>query len=301
VNPKIGLVGVGPWGRHILRDLNSLGAEVHAVARSPESIARARDGEARSIVDDPEKLPADCDAYVIANRTTSHLDAIEPLLPRGRPMFVEKPIAPDVARVKRLPDYARERIFIMHKWRYHPGVLEMQRIAASGDYGPVEGLRTFRLGWGNPHRDANSLWILAPHDFSIALQILGEVPTLVTAAPDPADLSGGGAIAHLRTRAGVPFSMELSAGHPSRLRRIMLRCRDALCQLDDSDYAAIRIHKIGETEPRVIRVSDELPLLAELRAFLDHVKGGPAPATGLAEEIKIIEQIARIEAMIRSE
>jgi hypothetical protein len=81
----------------------------------------------------------------------------------------------------------------------------------------------------------------------------------------------------------------------------MLRCRDALCQLDDSDYAAIRIHKIGETEPSVIRVSDELPLLAELRAFLDHVKGGPAPATGLAEEIKIIEQIARIEAMIRSE
>ena len=38
----VGLVGCGRWGRHILRDLVSLGCEVPVVARSDASVARAR-------------------------------------------------------------------------------------------------------------------------------------------------------------------------------------------------------------------------------------------------------------------
>ena len=42
----VGLVGCGNWGRHILRDLVSLGCEVPVVVRSQESKARAREGGA---------------------------------------------------------------------------------------------------------------------------------------------------------------------------------------------------------------------------------------------------------------
>lgn len=293
---QIGLVGVGPWGAHILRDLKSLGAIVHAVARSSSSIERARKGGAESIVAAPEALP-ECEGYVIANRTLSHLDAIEALLPRERPIFCEKPIGSDVARVKRLPPAARRLVFIMHKWRYHPGVLELARIARSEEYGPAEGLRSMRLGWGNPHADTDSLWVLAPHDLSIALEIFGAVPSVVSAAPDPLDPDKG-AIAHLRTSGGAPCTIEVSFGHPVRLRRIALRCRDALCQLDDSDFGVISVHRPGEAAPRQVKVADDMPLLAELRAFVDHVRGGPPPKSSLDEEIAIIEAIARIEAMI---
>lgn len=293
---KIGLVGVGPWGRHILRDLRSLGAAVHAVARSPDSIERAREGGAASIVNSQEQLP-ECDGYVVANRTISHLDAIEALLPRGRPIFCEKPIAADVERVKRLPSEAYKLVFIMHKWRYHPGVIELARIAQSGEYGPVEGLRTLRLGWRNPHACTNTLWVLAPHEISIALSVLGEIPTLVSAAPDPMDADAGG-VAHLRSAAGAPFVTEFSFGHPKPLRRIMLRCRDAVCVLGDSDYAALAVHRNREASPHIVGLSDEMPLLRELRVFLDHLGGGPAPLTPLADEICIIETLAEIEAMI---
>ncbi len=292
----IGLVGVGPWGKHVLRDLRALGATVHAVARSAESIARAKDGGAASIVETPELLPR-CDGYVIANQTTSHLDAIDVLLPRGTPIFCEKPISSDVERVKRLPREAHDLIFIMHKWRYHPAIIELARIARSEEYGPVKGLRTYRVGWGNPHPDTNSLWILAPHEMSIALTILGELPALVSATPDPTDADGGG-VAYMRTSGGVNFTTEFSSGHPLALRRVVLCCRDATCQLDQSDYGLIIVHRPNEKTPQHIRVSDDMPLLAELRAFVEHVRGGPPPMSSLSDEIEIIKTLAQIEALI---
>lgn len=295
---EIGLVGVGPWGKHILRDLRALGARVHAVARSPQSVGRARAGGAASIVEDPELLPRSCAGYVIANRTVSHLDAIEALLPRGRPMFVEKPLGVDLERIGALPREAHDLVFVMHKWRYHAGVVELARIARSGEFGAPLGLRTFRAGWGNPHDDVSALWILAPHDFSIALAILGEVPRVVTAAADPIG-AGDGAVAHLRTRTGLPVTMEVSAAHPANLRRILLRCRDAVCQLDSGDYAAIKVKRVDDGRADTIAVSEEMPLLAELRAFLAHLDGGPAPATSLSEEIEIVTEIAAIATLVR--
>ena len=297
---KIGLVGVGPWGAHILRDLRALGAVVHAVARSPQSIERAKAGGAASIVASPDGLPAGCEGYVVANRTLSHLDAVEQLLLRGRPIFVEKPLTSDVPRAKRLPEEAHRLVFVMHKWRYHPGVIELARIAASGELGPVEGLRTFRLGWGTPHLDTSCLWALAPHELAISLAILAEAPRPIAAWQDALTRGEAAAVAHLKTRTGVPVTFEVSPSHPTKLRRIMLKCRDALVQLDDSNYGVVAAWPIGAREPQLIRVGDELPLFGELRAFVEHVRGGPPPMTALHEEIEIIETIARIEALAAS-
>jgi predicted dehydrogenase len=292
----IGLVGLGPWGAHILRDLRSLGATVHAAARFPESIERGRIGGAASIVDAPDKLPP-CAGYVVANQTVQHLDAIEALLPRGRPIFVEKPIGTDVERTKRLPASAHDLVFVMHKWRYHPGVLELARIASSGEYGPVQGLRTMRLSFGAPHRDVSTLWILAPHDLSIALEIFGEAPQLICAIADP--MAPGGAIAHLRTQAGVPITIELSSGHPKPYRNMLMRCRDAILTLDSANYEVIEVRRIDDGTTSMIKLDNTMPLLAELRRFIEHIEGGPPPVTSLAEEIKIIETIASIESMTR--
>jgi predicted dehydrogenase len=272
---------------------------VHAAVQTSESRARAETGGAASIVEAPAALPAQCAGFVVANRTVSHLDAIEALLPRGLPIFTEKPIGVDVARARRLPDAAHQLVFVMHKWRYHPGVIELARIAASDEYGPVEGLRLYRLGWGDPHVDVNATWVLAPHDLSIALHILGETPDLVSASVDPMGPQMAGAIAHLRTRAGIPVTIEVSSAHPSPMRRIMMRCRDAVCQLDSVDYGAVTIARFDEAKPRVIRVADDMPLLAELRAFVEHLRGGSPPVTALRDEIDIISRIADIESAIR--
>jgi predicted dehydrogenase len=296
--PVIGQIGVGNWGRHILRDLKSLGATVHAVARDETSIERARNGGAASIVGRLEDLPA-CDGFVIANRTIDHLDAAKRLLPRGRPIYVEKPLSPDVAAVRKLDPKAWGLLFVMHKWRYHPGVLELARIARTGEFGLPTGLRTFRLGGVLPHTDVQPIWILMPHDLSIALEILGEVPKARSASRDPLTEKGGGVIAHFSAREdSIPIAVEVSAGHPQNLRRIVLACETAVCELRDEDYDTIHIARRDaptKDHPLKRKVAGDMPLYEELRAFLGFVAGGPPPHTSLAEEVRIIEAIQAIQ------
>ena len=287
----IGLVGVGPWGRNILRDLRSLGVTVHAVARSVASVANAKEGGAASVTDHPDDLPP-CDGYVVAVRTVSHLDVIDRLLPRGRPIFCEKPLSDDLARIEALPAAAQDLVFTMHKWRYHPGVLEIARIARANELGQVIALRTFRAGWSDGHPDTTPFWILAPHEISIAREILGEVPQPV-AAFSAAQSAKDGVIARYRTQEGVPFTFEVSARHPINLRRIILTCEDGVCTLDASDYGAILVQREGDAEPSRRPVSTAMPLLAELEAFVAHVAGGRAPKTALHEEIEMIRALTR--------
>jgi len=301
-SPVIGLVGVGAWGRHILRDLRSLGAIVHAAGRHETSVQNAKQGGAASVVDDPRDLPAECEGFVIANRTVEHLGAIEALLPRGLPIFSEKPLCPDLAAARRLPPSAERLVFVMHKWRYHPAVLELARIAAQEEFGPVVGLRTMRVGPDVPHSDVNAVWVLVPHDLSIALEILGEVPRLVSNLPDPLTPSGGGAISRLTARNGaVGVVIEISSGHARPLRRITLACRDAVCELSDERYNVVEIRRRGaprDAAPIERTVGNEMPLLEELRTFLAFLSGGPEPKTCWRDELKILEVIEGVQASL---
>jgi predicted dehydrogenase len=171
----VGLVGCGNWGRLILRDLVALGCEVTVASPSDESRQRALEEGAIATVADAAALP-DVAGIVVATPTITHADVLEVLLPRDVPMFCEKPLAPDPVRAWDLARRAADRLFVMDKWRYHPGVEELARIARSRELGPVVGLRTTRAQMGCPHDDVDTAWILAPHDLSIGLEILGSLP-----------------------------------------------------------------------------------------------------------------------------
>src|SRR5688572_28234277 len=92
---RIGLIGCGAWGRHILRDLKQCGAIVHVVAPSETSRQNAVAHGADSIVARHADLPP-VDGYVVAAPTSLHAAIIEELLPSGRPIYTEKPLTADV-------------------------------------------------------------------------------------------------------------------------------------------------------------------------------------------------------------
>jgi len=138
----VGLVGCGNWGRHILRDLVSLGCEVPVVARSPESIARAeKGGGASKVVTDTGSFPA-LDGVVVATPTSTHAAVLDEVLEREVSVFCEKPLTDDPSAARQLAERAPDRLFVMDKWRYHPGVLELaaiareRRLGGSREYGP---------------------------------------------------------------------------------------------------------------------------------------------------------------------
>jgi predicted dehydrogenase len=290
--PRVALAGCGRWGRHILRDLLSLGCEVPVVARSEASRARASEGGATAIAADLESLGA-LDGIVVATPTSTHAEVVEEALGMGVPVYVEKPLTADVESARRLAAAAPERLFVMDKWRYHPGVKELARIARSGELGAVVGIHARRVTLGHRYSDVNTVWIHAPHDLAIALEILGEVPAPRSAVPELV----AGELAGLTAVLGVSpwFVIEVSTLAPGHRRELRLVCEDGVAQLDGGHAEHVAVGRAGSIDEEGIErrpVDGEQPLLAELRAFVEHLNGGPAPLSSAADGALIVERVA---------
>jgi predicted dehydrogenase len=300
VSGQIGLVGCGAWGRYILRDLGSLGRSVAVVARSELSSATAHAGGATTVVRSIEELP-EVDGIVVATPTSTHAAVVSEALERGVPVFVEKPLTDDPEAADRLASAAPERLFVMDKWRYHPGIQLLAGIARDGELGRVIGLRTTRNGWGNPHRDVDAIWILAPHDLSIALEVLGALPEPRMAV---ADSSNGYATGLVGFLGGEPWhAVEVSSRAIVRRREIALVCEQGIAVLSDGYDDRVQIvratdpHDPTMPEPEARPISTEFPLLRELRVFVEYLGGGSPPRSSAAEGAAIVRAISDLRRL----
>ncbi|MEW9836525.1 Gfo/Idh/MocA family protein [Mesorhizobium marinum] len=298
--PHVGLIGCGGWGKLILRDLKALGATVTCVAPGETSRANARAHGADVIVSSVAELPA-VDGAVVATPSDSHGEVLLGLLPRNVPLFVEKPLTSDLASAQRLAAMASGRIFVMDKWRYHAGIDRIARYARSGEIGDVLGLRLFRLGWSMTHNEVDPIWNLLPHDLSICLHILGEVPPVDAAFSDALGPASSGLVAMLGRRGGPRVVIETSAHHPVNRRSVILACTAGTVTLNGSldDHLILRQGTPDDLDAPEIKVffENEMPLKAELAAFLRHLRGGPPPMSSVAEGALVVERVCEIGRM----
>jgi len=300
---RIGLIGCGAWGRHILRDLKTCGGAVHVVAPSEQSRQNAVAYRADSIVGNLADLPA-VDGYVVAAPSSRHADIIETLLPMGRPIFTEKPMTTDRASAHRIAEAAGDRVFVMHKWRYHPGIERMRRELAAGAVGELLGVHIQRWGWGCPHADVNAIWTLIPHDLSIVLHWLGDIPPVRSIQPRLARSIDGGLIAHLGEAGGPPLVIDMSIVAPEHRRSFTIIGSRATLELRDSYDTAIHVRRglpaSASATEETIEIGHDMPLLLELQAFVAYLDGGPPPMSSACEGRLIVERTAEIEGAARS-
>ncbi|MBI4446861.1 MAG: Gfo/Idh/MocA family oxidoreductase [Acidobacteria bacterium] len=293
----IALVGCGEWGKYILRDLRTLGCEVLVVARSPESRLRATEGGALAIFDSARALPK-VDGVVIASSIAHHAVAVEEFLDRGVPLFVEKPLTSDPAVAARLAESGKDRLFVMDKWRYHPGIEMLARIAQSGELGRLVGLHTVRLGWGESDKE-DPVWRLAPHDLAIALEVLGTIPRPRSAVALMTKGMASGLIGILGSKPW--FALEVSARHPERRREVRLHCQDGMAVLPDAYSPHIELTRYAENrnegEPMRIPISGELPLLRELHTFVKYLEGGPRPRSSALEGAAMVDVLSKLREL----
>jgi predicted dehydrogenase len=295
---RIGLIGCGPWGANILRDLQTLGCEVLVVARSSSSAARAEAGEATVVVRSIGELDKYvCDGYVVTTEATNHAHALRELISRGKPIFVEKPIVTTVSDVEDLAAQKTDLIFVMDKWRYHPGVKVLAELAGSGSLGDVYGIRTRRNQWGNPHPDCDSPWTLLPHDLAIVEELIGGIPALNGVEFDASPTEVFGVVARFGTRPWVVVECFSRAPRPER--EVLVLGSKGTAVLGNGYSEEVLHFSNGVVEPKHIPAAGEWPLLAELREFVGYLGGGRAPRSTFNDGARHVRVIAEILAWSR--
>jgi predicted dehydrogenase len=107
----------------------------------------------------------------------------------------------------------------------------------------------------------------------------------------------GGEIAGLTAVLGDSpwLVVEISTLAPAHRRELRLVCEQGVAQLDGGYAEHVVVARAGKIEEDAVErrpVTGELPLLAELRAFVEHLQGGPPPRSSAADAVTIVERVA---------
>lgn len=183
---RIAVVGYGYWGPNLARNFHQLqGAELaYVVDQNADARARAHRLYGCKTAERLDDILTDplLDAVVIATPARTHYTLARMALDAGKHLFVEKPLTMDVSEGEQLVAHARHSgltLMVGHVFEYNPAVAYIKQMIASGDLGDLFYLYSRRVNLGRLQSDVNALWSIAPHDISIALHLLGQMPEAV--------------------------------------------------------------------------------------------------------------------------
>lgn len=184
---KIGVVGCGYWGPNLVRNFRSLpDCNMKMMCDlSDERLKHLKSlyPEIKGEKDFHHMLNgAGLDAVVVATSVKFHFPMAKASLLAGKHTLIEKPMAGSSAECEELVEIARQMglvLMIGHTFMYSPAVTKIKEIVDSGDLGEIRYISARRLNLGLFQKDINVAWDLAPHDISIILHIMGELPVSV--------------------------------------------------------------------------------------------------------------------------
>jgi predicted dehydrogenase len=168
----------------------------------------------------------------------SHASLAVRVLEAGKHCFVEKPLAQSVADAERAveaADRSGKVLMVGHLLQYHPGVVKLKELAASGELGDVQYIYGNRLNLGQLRADENALWSLGAHDVSVVLHLAGEEPSELSARgesyvrPGVEDVVFG----FMRFPSGLAAHLHLSWLDPHKERRFTVVGAKKMATFDD--------------------------------------------------------------------
>ena len=318
--PRTALIGCGRWGRNIARVLNSLGAL--EVIVDPEAALLAPYAAELGVRVSPDLDAAIADgiqAVAIAAPAVDHARLAIRALRAGKPVFVEKPLALELADAQAVAATAVDQnlpLMVGHLLQYHPAFVTLKRLIAEGAIGDVRHITSNRLNPGAIRTEENALWSMAPHDFSMILGLIGEEPSDVSALPvrvvNPAIPDQY--FVQLGFPNGITAQVNVSWLSPYKEHKLtVLGTKGALVFHDTAPDRARKLViyrnyiDMSAEAPRFVKSDGEPvewpadePLEAEMRTFLKLAQGDSDTPTGPAEAIAVLRLLCRADAMAGS-
>jgi UDP-2-acetamido-3-amino-2,3-dideoxy-glucuronate N-acetyltransferase len=316
---KVAVVGVGYWGKNLVRNFYELGAlealcdgEASAKANCETNYAGVK------FYSDYSKVLADqsINAVALATPAVAHYEMAKAALLAGKDVLVEKPLAVDVKHGEELVKVAEANnrvLMVGHILRYHPAILALQRLIRDGALGKINYVYSNRLNIGKIRTEENILWSFAPHDISVMLALLNEMPNRVS-CQGGAYLSEGVpdvTLSHFEFPSGVRAHVFVSWLHPIKEQRLVIVGTEKMAVFDDTadDKLVLYPHKVEwknripvavKANGEVVQLDTQEPLRAECQHFLDCVKSRTTPVSDGKEGLRVLTVLDACQRAIRN-
>jgi UDP-2-acetamido-3-amino-2,3-dideoxy-glucuronate N-acetyltransferase len=306
--PRISIIGAGYWGKNLVRNFYAINALESVCDVNEETLNSIRQ-EYRvattinydAVLDDP-----DVDAVAIAAPATQHYELAVRALNAGKHVFVEKPLALHPQDGKKLVQIAGDRglvLMVGHILEYHPAIVELNKLVRHGHLGKIQYIYSSRLNLGKLRTEENILWSFAPHDISVILQILDEIPARASAQggsylnPPIVDTT----LSTLEFAGGVKAHIFVSWLHPFKEQKLCVIGSQRMAVFDDLEpdkKLVVYAHRINwqDRKPvaerdggQVISIPKEEPLRKECEHFLDCILKHSKPRTDGESGLRVLE------------
>ena len=278
--PKVALVGCGYWGKNLCRNFVSLGALEMVVDATETGRANARSiaPEALffSIVEDALTNP-DIQALALATPAETHAELAIRAMELGKDVFVEKPMAltlEDAEKMKKVAEETGRILMVGHLLEYHPAVLKLREMIASGELGKINYIYSNRLNFGKVRTEENALWSFAPHDVAVILRLVGEEPEDVSASGGSYLTKGisDTTMSNLRFADDCRAHIFVSWLHPFKEQRLVVVGSKKMAIFNDVAPLGQKL----QLYPQNVEFDGNVPLLKKYDAqFIDHVNTEP--------------------------
>jgi UDP-2-acetamido-3-amino-2,3-dideoxy-glucuronate N-acetyltransferase len=304
---SIGVVGMGYWGKNLVRVFNELGAlrSVCDVNPDRQSVVSEKYPEAQFCSGVGDVLTdEEIEGIAIATPASTHGELVRAGLEAGKNVFVEKPLALTVEEGEELVSLSERTgkvLMVGHLLQYHPAVLRLKELIREGDLGRIQYVYSNRLNIGKIRTEENILWSFAPHDISVMVELLREEPREVRShggsylSSEVADVT----VSDFVFPSGVRGHIFVSWLHPFKEQRLVVVGSKKMAVFEDTaeEKLVLYPHRVewinraptafkGEGEAVPLEMRE--PLRVECEHFLECIETGASPRTDGEEGLRVL-------------
>lgn len=275
---KIGIIGIGKWGKNHLRSLSDI--DCNLVGISDVDIKKKKLAEEFGVkfFQDYKQLLDEVDAVTVTAPTDTHYQIVIDCLNTGKHVLVEKPIATTSEQSEELVSLAKSKNLILsvgYLFRFNNAIKRVKELLK--EIGEIQYITCRYIHSTKPPRtDSGAILNLGIHPMDILNFITGKKPIKVFAKKKNLLSKQFEDSAVVMFDYGEFFAtIEVSCTHPEKKRDIWIIAEKEKIYVDYFNQKVIRYplnvtyEKVERNEPFEENISANEPLKDELKYFVE--------------------------------
>jgi UDP-N-acetylglucosamine 3-dehydrogenase len=274
---KVGVIGVGGWGKNharVLKDLGCLAAICDLDAARAKEIADRHGAQYYSSVDEMLNKEG-LDGCLVCTPTKTHAAVAKKLMEHGVNTFVEKPMSFSSKECEEMMQVAEKKKVVLtsgYVERFNPAVSDARKLIEGGMYGDPMMIEFHRENRMPLHiKDVGVIYDTSVHDIDAAMFLFGSRPNVVFARAGKRFHSFEDFATIMLGFEGQKVAVIASNWlTPKKVRTFSAVCTDGIIT---GDFLTQEI-RIDHAEATILpRKQFQEPLTLELKNFIEAIEG----------------------------